>query len=60
MNKIIDIANKVLTSIKLNRFMPYKKTERRRNKLPIEQQLRKIALAQQKRERKCSQKNNHL
>lgn len=60
MNKTIDIIEKLLASCKLNRFMPYVKSERRRNKLSTEQQLKKIALAQQKRERKCKLKNKVL
>jgi hypothetical protein len=40
--------------------MPYIKGKRRRDKLSIKEQLRKIALAQQKRERRCKLKNKDL
>lgn len=42
----------------INGYMPYLGSERKRNLLPQEEQLRKIALAQQKRERKALIKLN--
>ncbi len=55
------IESKALLSYcAVNGYMPYMGSPRRRDSLPQEEQLRKIALAQQKRERKCKLKNKAL
>lgn len=43
----------LLSYCAINGYMPYLGSERKRNLLPQEEQLKKIALAQQKRERKA-------
>lgn len=48
----------LLSYCAINGYMPYLGSERKRNLLPQEEQLRKIALAQQKRERKALIKLN--
>jgi len=47
----------LLSYCAINGYMPYLGSERKRNLLPQEEQLRKIKLAQQKRERKALIKN---
>lgn len=42
----------LLTYCAVNGYMPYMGSPRRRDSLPEKEQLRKIALAEQKRERK--------
>ena len=55
------IESKALLSYcAVNGYMPYMGSPRRRDSLPQEEQLRKIALAQQKREIKCKLKNKAL
>lgn len=49
-------AKGLLTYCAVNGYMPYMGSPRRRDSLPEEEQLRKIALAQQKRERKNNKK----
>lgn len=46
----------LLTYCAVNGYMPYMGSPRRRDSLPEKEQLRKIALAQQKRERKNNKK----
>lgn len=43
----------LLSYCAINGYLPYMGSPRRRDSLPQEEQLRKIALAQQKRERKA-------
>ena len=43
----------LLSYCAINGYLPYVGSPRRRDSLPREEQLRKIALAQQKRERKA-------
>lgn len=52
-------AKELLAYCSVNGYMPYMGSPRRRDNLPQEQQLRKIALAQQKRERKAIKKENN-
>lgn len=47
------ISNGLLAYCAVNGYMPYMGSPRRRDSLPEEEQLRKIALAQKKRERKA-------
>jgi len=49
-------AKTMLSYCAVNGYMPYMGSSRRGNSLPKEEQLRKIALAQQKRERKALRK----
>ena len=49
-------AKGLLTYCAVNGYMPYMGSPRRRDSLPEKEQLRKIALAQQKRERKNNKK----
>lgn len=46
----------LLTYCAVNGYIPYMGSPRRRDSLPEKEQLRKIALAQQKRERKNNKK----
>lgn len=46
-------SKKLLAYCAVNGYMPYLGSPRRRDSLPQEEQLRKIALAQKKRERKA-------
>ena len=49
-------TKQLLSYCVINGYLPYMGSPRRRDSLPQEQQLRKIALAQQKRERKVLKK----
>lgn len=49
-------TKQLLSYCAINGYLPYMGSPRRRDSLPQEQQLRKIALAQQKRERKALKK----
>ncbi len=49
-------SKQLLSYCAVNEYMPYMGSPRRRDSLPKEEQLRKIALAQQKRERKALRK----
>lgn len=51
-------AKQLLSYCAINGYLPYMGSPRRRDSLPQEQQLRKFALAQQKRERKALKKYN--
>lgn len=54
------IENKMLLSYcAVNGLLPYLGSPRRRDSLPEIEQLRKIALAQQKREKKLLKKQTH-
>lgn len=53
----IDVKT-LLSYSALSGYMPYLGSPRKRDFLPQEEQLRKIALAQQKRERKALKKKN--
>lgn len=56
-----DIEYKMFMSYcALNGWIPYYKSNRKRDELPQEEQLTKIALAQQKRERKELKKQNKI
>lgn len=46
-------TKQLLSYCEINRYLPYMGSPRRRDSLPEEQQLRKFALAQQKREKKA-------
>lgn len=49
-------SKQLLSYCAVNGYMPYMGSPRRRDSLPKEEQLRKIALAQQKRKRKAQRK----
>lgn len=49
-------AKGLLTYCAVNGYIPYMGSPRRRDSLPEKEQLRKIALAEQKRERKNNKK----
>lgn len=53
----IDVKT-LLSYCAVSGYMPYLGSPRKRDFLPQEEQLRKIALAQQKRERKALKKKN--
>ena len=54
MNKID--AKTLLSYCAVNGYLPYLGSQRKRDLLPQEEQLKRIALAQQKRERKALKK----
>lgn len=54
--EIISPATSLLGYCAVSGYMPYMGSPRRRDSLPEKEQLRKIALAQQKRERKINKK----
>ena len=60
MNKGIETSKQLLAYCSVSGYMPYLGSPRRRDSLPQKEQLRKIALAQQKRERKYKLKNKAL
>lgn len=49
----MNTSKQLLAYCAVNGFMPYMGSPKKRDLLPQEEQLRKIALAQQKRERKA-------
>ncbi len=51
--KLMEETKQLLSYCAINGYLPYMGSLRRRDSLPQEQQLRKFALAQQKRERKA-------
>ena len=50
-------AKSLLSYCSVNGYLPYLGSPRKRDLLPEKEQLKKIALAQQKRERKALKKN---
>ena len=53
-----EVSRQLLSYCAINGYMPYLGSQRKRDLLPQEEQLRKIALAQQKRERKAIKKES--
>jgi len=56
MQKDNEASKQILSYCTVNGYMPYMGSPRRRDSLPKKEQLRKLALAQQKRERKALRK----
>ena len=53
-------AKTLLTYCAINGYMPYLGSERRRDLLPQEEQLKRIELAKQKRKRKLLKKASNI